>query len=116
MLALTLDFFEVLVLLSLEAEVLSWTRMVRISPTLRARLSANMDRDESAFQSEPISARAARAGTRRSTTTEASRSSAWSAVGTAKGNCQSENRRRPPGAGAGAAEPDRSPRGRRSPG
>jgi len=44
------------VLLSFEADVFSCTKMVTMSPTVRARLSANMERDEAVFQTEPISA------------------------------------------------------------
>src|SRR6187401_3053848 len=56
MVALTLDFFEVLVLLSFDAVVFSWMRMVMMSPTEPARLSANIEREESAFHSDPPSA------------------------------------------------------------
>src|SRR5262247_2481523 len=58
--AFTLDDFDVLVLFSLEAVLLSWTKMVMRSPRPRARLSANMERAVSSFHNEPGLARAPR--------------------------------------------------------
>src|SRR5262245_50752218 len=52
MLASMEDFLEVLVLLSLVAVLFSWTTMLRMSPTLAARLSLTMDRELPSCQSE----------------------------------------------------------------
>src|SRR5664279_4419781 len=46
------ESFEVLVLLSLVAVEFSWTRMVTMSPTRLARLSAQRDLDRPSCQSE----------------------------------------------------------------
>src|SRR6266516_839574 len=52
-LASTLEDFEVLVLFCLEAVLFSCTRMLMMSPMARARLSANIERDDSSFHNEP---------------------------------------------------------------
>src|SRR5262245_48012205 len=51
--ALTLEDLEVLVLFSLEAVLLSCTRMVMRSPKPWARLSANIERAVGSFHREP---------------------------------------------------------------
>src|SRR5437868_9196934 len=52
MAASTLAFLDVFVLFALVASLLSCTRIVMMSPTARARLSANIDRELSSFHSD----------------------------------------------------------------
>ena len=60
MAASMLESFEVLVLLSLLALEFSWTRMVTMSPTWPARLSAHRDLDRPSCQSESAESVAAK--------------------------------------------------------
>src|SRR5467141_2039281 len=89
-LASTLEDFEVLVLFSLEVVLFSWTRMVIRSPTARARLSANIEREEFSFHNEPEPAW--ESGWASSARHAAKRRSVRSDGGTAKGNLKIEKR------------------------
>ena len=88
MLASTPADFEVLVLFCFEAAAFSWTMIVMMSPTARARLSANMFFEASSFHSDPgpACASGADSNTRHAPSREVSRAMRRNPSGTANGN------------------------------